>query len=104
MKNYFIILSLFLIPFLAASQNAKLEGFVKDAKGIPLEMANVIAFKKGTKLLQSYSITDHNGKYKLSLEDAQEYTLKISYLGFDTMSVDFLVNNSVKFLKKDFVL
>ncbi len=104
MKNYFIILSLFLIPFLAASQNAKLEGFVKDAKGIPLEMANVIAFKKGTKLLQSYSITDHNGKYKLSLEDTQEYTLKISYLGFDTMSVDFSVNNSVKNLKKDFVL
>ncbi|SDW41192.1 Outer membrane protein beta-barrel family protein [Lutibacter oricola] len=104
MKKYILISFLFLTSFFGISQNVKLEGFVKDTKGKPLEMANVIAFKKGTKFLQSYSITDHNGKYKLSLEDTQEYTLKISYLGYDSLSADIKVDNSSNDITKNFEL
>jgi hypothetical protein len=43
-----------------------LEGIVKDKADKPLEMANVIAFKKGTNILQSYSISDSKGNYKLN--------------------------------------
>lgn len=104
MKKYSIVLVLFLTAFSAFSQNVKLEGTVKDNEGNPLEMANVIAFKKGTKFLQSYSITDHSGNYKLSLEDTNDYSIKISYLGFDNLNVDISVDNSGNDFKKDFVL
>ena len=92
MKKIILFLT-FLTPFLAYSQTVKLEGTVKDNSG-PLEMANVIAFKKGTNLLKSYSITDAKGHYKLSLEQDQEYTLKVSYLGYETKNVDVSLDNS----------
>ena len=92
MKKIILFLT-FLTPFLAYSQTVKLEGTVKDNSG-PLEMANVIAFKKGTNLLKSYSITDAKGHYKLSLEQDQEYTLKVSYLGYETKNVDVSLSDS----------
>ncbi len=98
------LLLLTIFPFIVFSQNIKLEGTVKNEAGTPLEMANVIAFKKGTKFLQSYSITDSKGNYKLSLEDSQEYTLKVSYLGFDTKNVEVSVDNSLIDLEQDIVL
>ena len=91
MKNSIIFIFI-ILPILIFSQNIKLEGIVKSEANNPLEMANVIAFKKGTKFLQSYSITDSKGHYKLSLEQDQEYTLKVSYLGFDTKSVEIALN------------
>ena len=74
MKKLAIILIFALLPIVAFSQNIKLEGVITDSIGKPLEMANVIAFKKGTKFLQSYSITDFKGNYKLSLEKDLSYT------------------------------
>ncbi|MEN8187495.1 MAG: carboxypeptidase-like regulatory domain-containing protein [Bacteroidota bacterium] len=85
----------FFAPFLTFSQTVKLEGIVKDKSG-PLEMSNVIAFKKGTNLLQSYSITNAKGYYKLSLEANKEYTLKVSYLGYETKNVNVSLNSSEK--------
>ncbi|MBG7631637.1 MAG: carboxypeptidase regulatory-like domain-containing protein, partial [Bacteroidetes bacterium] len=69
MKKFALIFVFLLVPLIAFSQNIKVEGVVKDEAGNPLEMANVIAFKKGTQFLQSYSITDSKGHYKLSLEE-----------------------------------
>ncbi|MBI9042355.1 carboxypeptidase-like regulatory domain-containing protein [Lutibacter sp.] len=90
MKNAaFLFLAFF--PIIMFSQNVKLEGIVKDASGNPLEMANVIAFKKGTNFLQSYSITDSKGNYKLSLEDGESYNLKVSYLGYNTKNVEIVI-------------
>lgn len=103
MKNV-IILVFIILPILTFSQNVKFEGTIKSEANNPLEMANVIAFKKGTKFLQSYSITDSKGHYKLSLEQDQEYTLKVSYLGFDTKSVEIAIGNSSEDLTKDIVL
>ena len=103
MKKSIIFIAI-VLPVLVFSQNLKLEGTVKNEAEKPLEMANVIAFKKGTKFLQSYSITDSKGHYKLSLEQNQEYTLKVSYLGFDTKSVEVTIGNSSKDLTKNIVL
>ncbi|MFD1294739.1 carboxypeptidase-like regulatory domain-containing protein [Lutibacter holmesii] len=104
MKNSISLFLLIALPFLGFSQNIKVEGTVKDSLGNPLEMANVIAFKKGTQFLQSYSITDSKGHYKLSLEQEQEYTFRASYLGFDTKSIDVSVGNSAKDMIKNIVL
>ncbi|WP_299523405.1 TonB-dependent receptor [uncultured Lutibacter sp.] len=104
MKKIASLLLVTIFPFIVFSQNIKLEGTVKDEAGTPLEMANVIAFKKGTKFLKSYSITDSQGNYKLSLEDSQEYTLKVSYLGFDTKNVEISVDNSLTDLVQDIIL
>ncbi len=104
MKKITSLLIVAMFPIIIFSQKIKLEGIVKDEAGTVLEMANVIAFKKGTKFLQSYSITDTKGQYKLSLEDSQEYTLKVSYLGFDSKSIDIELDNSLADLKKDIVL
>src|SRR5210317_1818093 len=104
MKRITVLLLLLVIPMAIFSQNVKLEGTVKDSLGNPLEMANVIAFKKGTKILQSYSITDTKGNYKLSLAQSQEYTLKVSYLGFDTQEINILVDNSNTSINKDIIL
>jgi len=104
MKKFALIFVFLLVPLIAFSQNIKVEGVVKDEAGNPLEMANVIAFKKGTQFLQSYSITDSKGHYKLSLEEAQEYTLKVSYLGFDKQSIDIAIGVSSKGIIKNIVL
>ncbi len=93
-----ILWVIFFIPFFSFSQIVKLEGIVKDKSG-PLEMANVIAFIKGTNLLQSYSITDAKGHYKLSIEQNKVYTLKISYLGYETKNVDVSVDDSENQIK-----
>jgi len=75
-----------------------------DSTEKPLEMANVIAFKKGTNVLQSYSITDSKGNYKLSLGQNEAYTLKVSYFGFNTKNEDIEVGNTTADILKNFVL
>ncbi|MEX1382144.1 carboxypeptidase-like regulatory domain-containing protein [Lutibacter sp.] len=104
MKKHISLLIIIIAPFLLIAQNVKLEGIIKNEAGEPLEMANVIAFKKGTKFLQSYSITDTKGNYKLSLEENEAYTLKVSYLGFDTQDVEISTDNTSENLTKDIVL
>lgn len=104
MKKRILLLLFILVVTYGFSQTVKMEGIVKDSIGNPLEMANVIAFKKGTNFLQSYSITDSHGKYKLSLEEGQEYTLRISFLGFDTKNINITVDVNVELLSKDIEL
>ena len=104
MKKSSLLVLFFLISIVAFSQNVKLEGIVKNEAGEALEMANVIAFKKGTKFLQSYSITDSKGNYKLSLEENEAYTLKVSYLGFNTQDVEVATDNITESFSKDIVL
>ena len=77
---------------------------VISSVGNPLEMANVIAFKKGTKFLQSYSITDSKGNYRLTLEQNQAYTFKVSYLGYDTQNIDVSIDESSTAFEKHIVL
>jgi hypothetical protein len=62
----------------------KLEGVVRDSLNTPLELANVIAINQETKGLESYGITDVQGKFKLALGKNGTYMLKISYVGMKT--------------------
>ncbi len=98
------ILILFLIPLITFSQNVKLEGTVKDSIGNPLELANVIALVKGTSKVESYSITNEKGVYKLQLPTNASYTIRISYIGFETFSEDITIPDDADDFSKDFTL
>ena len=84
MKYYLITLLLFFCG-LSFSQ-VKLEGKVKDSIGNPLELANVIAINKATSALDSYGITNDEGKYRLDLKKNTAYSIQVSYIGMKSMT------------------
>ncbi|AUP79985.1 TonB-dependent receptor [Flavivirga eckloniae] len=65
----------------------KLEGVVRDSIGKPLELANVVAVNQETKALDSYGITNSDGRYKLSLKKNTAYKIQVSYIGMKTGEV-----------------
>ncbi|WNH09037.1 carboxypeptidase regulatory-like domain-containing protein [Thalassobellus suaedae] len=81
------LLMLLLVAGSAFSQ-IKIEGVVKDSIGEPLELANVIAINQETQKLDSYGITNSDGRYKLSVEKNTSYKLQVSYIGMKTGQED----------------
>ena len=86
-------------PIMLFSQAIKIEGTIKDQQGNPLEMANVIALKSNN-TIESYSITDAKGNYRLTVDPNQTYQLRVSYLGFaphqETVTTTLEVGNLMK--------
>ena len=79
------ILFLFLLfSSISFSQNIRFEGTVKDTTGVGLEMANIMAVNQQTKAMDAYAITNEAGKFILNLKSNTAYTLKVSYIGFQT--------------------
>ncbi len=68
----------------AFSQNIRFEGTVKDTSGVGLEMANIMAINQQTKAMDAYAITNETGKFTLNLKPSTTYTIKVSYIGFQT--------------------
>ncbi|MBE9576113.1 carboxypeptidase-like regulatory domain-containing protein [Flavobacterium proteolyticum] len=83
MKKIFFILIMALTSS-AFSQNIRFEGTVKDTTGVGLEMANIMAVNQQTKAMDAYAITNEAGKFILTLKSNTTYTLKVSYIGFQT--------------------
>lgn len=79
MKNILCIVLLF-VGSLASAQ-ITFEGIVKDSLGATLELANVIAINQETKGLESYGITNDQGRFKLQLGKNGSYEIQISYVG-----------------------
>ena len=69
------------------SQSIRLEGTITDAAGRSLEMANVMAVNVGTKAMDAYAITNDKGRFALSLKPNATYTIKVSFLGFQTKEI-----------------
>ncbi|WP_445731245.1 outer membrane beta-barrel protein [Mariniflexile sp.] len=94
-----ILTTLLLLATSTLFAQIKLEGVVKDSIGNPLELANVIAINQETKALDSYGITNDQGRYKLSLKKNATYKLQVSYIGmktaeelFESKDVDLVKN------------
>lgn len=83
MKKIFLLLVMALTSS-AISQNIRFEGTVKDTTGVGLEMANIMAINQQTKAMDAYAITNEIGKFTLSLKPSTAYTIKVSYIGFQT--------------------
>lgn len=86
MKYCFSLLLLFLVNVSVAQ--IKLEGVVKDSIGSPLELANVIAINQESQALESYGITNYEGRFKLDLKENSKYSLQVSYIGMKTHTED----------------
>ena len=80
----------------------KIEGVVKDSIGNPLELANVIAINQETNKLDSYGITNDQGRYKLALEKNTSYKVQVSYIGMKTAEVT--VTTKEESVTRDFIL
>lgn len=79
-----------------------LEGVVKDSLNSPFDLANVIAINEETSGLESYGITDEQGKYKLALGKNGTYRIQISYVGMKTFVETLSTKESD--MTKDFIL
>ncbi|PHR71189.1 MAG: TonB-dependent receptor [Lutibacter sp.] len=99
-----IFACLFLTSIVAFSQTVKLEGTIKDSIGNPLELANVIALVKGTSKVESYSITNDKGRYRLILPSNVTYSLRISYIGFETFNEEVSIADNALDITKDITL
>ena len=95
---------LFAMPMGLFAQSIELRGTVKDSIGNPLELANIIATNKAEGTLESYGITDAQGRYKLELAVNTTYELKVSFLGLKSEIVDYTVSENANDDFKDFVL
>ncbi len=82
MKNILCIVLLFVVGNSYAQ--LKLKGAVKDTLNQPLELANVIAINQETSGLESYGITNVDGKFELELGKNGTYEIQISYIGMKT--------------------
>lgn len=64
----------------------KFQGQVVDSLNIPLELANVVAINQKTSALESYGITNEQGKFNLKLSEFETYKIQVSYLGLKTFN------------------
>ena len=103
LKTTFLVL-LFAMPMGLFAQSIELRGTVKDSIGNPLELANIIATNKAEGTLESYGITDAQGRYKLELSVNTTYELKVSYLGLKSEVQEYTVPENGSDATKDFVL
>ena len=98
MKN--ILALLFTLAVMSSFAQIKLQGVVKDSIGSPLELANIIAINKESNTLESYAITDADGKYVISLGKNGTYSIQISYIGLKSVN-ETVVTKDVD-MTKDF--
>ncbi|WP_076549569.1 TonB-dependent receptor [Maribacter ulvicola] len=89
MKNKVLFILMLLLATIGSAQEMSLSGTVKDSLGVGVDMANVIAINTATQGLESYGITNHAGLFKLKLKTGEQYTVKVSYLGFKPESFTF---------------
>lgn len=92
------------LPVLTIAQTIELSGTVKDSIGNPLELANIIATDVAEGALESYGITDAQGRYKLDLSRGKDYELKVSFLGLKSAIEAYSVTDESTDAVKDFVL
>ena len=80
------------------AQNVKITGTVQDSVGNGLEMVNIIATKKMDGSMESYAISNYEGRFSIVLPEGNSYLLTASYLGMKAkaINVDLIINSSIK--------
>ena len=103
MRNLLWI-AVFICTAAASAQSIKVRGTIKDSLGAPLEFANVIATVQTNGDIESYAITNGEGRFQLDLKKDNTYFLKASFLGYDTAEKVLMVPENAENMTEDFVL
>jgi len=84
---YFIFLLIFVLPIISNAQKGIIRGFVYEKEtGEPVIYTNVYLYKT------TYgAATDINGYFAITKIPEGEYTLMVTYLGFDTLKIEVSV-------------
>ncbi len=96
------VLLLFTISL--SAQSIKVKGTIKDSIGAPLEFANVIATIKASGAIESYAITNYEGRFQLDLPKDNTYILRASYLGFENKEQILTIPADSENIELDFIL
>ena len=84
MRKFLLLVSITLFTTTAFSQTGNIRGFVYDkSSGEPIMFCNV--FLQGTTI---GAPTDINGMYNIAKVVAGEYTIMVTYIGYDTSTVN----------------
>ncbi len=89
MKFYLYFMIFLCMHFSAFSQSFSLAGKVVDSLNTPIEFANVIVLNPATNAIASFAVTNDEGKFKIVLEQAKDYVLKVSFVGYNTFEQSF---------------
>jgi hypothetical protein len=79
-----IIIFILTLSTSAFSQSIRFEGTIKDTTGVGLDMANIMVVNQVTKAMDAYAISNETGKFSLVLKANTAYTIKASYIGFQS--------------------
>ena len=93
-----------LVTNISYAQNIRVSGIIKDSIGSPLELANIIAMSKEHGNVESYAVSNNEGKYQLYLPNNANYVLKASFIGYETEQSLLVIGSEEKNIEKDIVL
>ncbi len=102
--NKLILAILLLFSLSISAQNIKVRGAINDSIGEPLELANVIATVKESGAIESYGITNYEGRFQLDLPVNNTYILKASFLGYETIAKELTIPENATDLNVSFAL
>ena len=78
-----------------SGKTGKVEGYAKDkVTNSPLEFASVSIVKNETQKIIEGTITDENGKFKFEDLRLGEYSIEISFIGYEKLKIDINLSES----------
>ncbi len=99
-----LVAALLLFTCSLSAQSIKVRGVISDTLNQPLEFANVIATVQADGAIESYAITNEEGRYQLDLPKGDTYVLKASFLGYETRNRVVSVSEDAENMQLDFQL
>ncbi len=102
--NKILLIVILLFSISLSAQNIKVRGVINDSIGNPLELANVIAIVKASGAIESYGITNYEGRFQLDLPVNNTYILKASFLGYETIAKELTIPENAADLTVNFSL
>jgi iron complex outermembrane receptor protein len=83
------ILKLFTMLFCVASfAQTTVKGKISDNTGLPLPGANIVVVGTSTG-----TVSDFDGNYTLSVDQVPPFSIRISYTGFESQTIEVTSNN-----------
>jgi hypothetical protein len=100
-----LLLAVFLLAWgISSGQSVRVRGVISDTLNQPLEFANVIATVKASGDIESYGITNQEGRFQLDLPVGETYLLKASFLGFEPLDKELVIPEDSQDIRLDFTL